>query len=90
MIIKRKVIEVPKTKFDKPRYPPINNLRAAILERKFVSGFSWGDLGEAAGLSASAMRKLATTKPPQEWSEKVRTAVCRRLEIKVNVNVTGE
>ena len=79
-----------RTKLDKPRYPPINNLRAAILERKFVSGLSWEDLGSAGGISATAMRKLATTKAPQEWPEKVRTGVCRLLDVRVSTTVMGD
>ncbi len=81
---------MPRTKFDKPRYPPINNLRAAILERKFVAGMSWEDLASAAGISGASMRKLATAKPPDEWPPKVRTGVCRLLDIKVSTTVVGE
>lgn len=79
-----------KTKLDAPRYPPINNLRAAILERKFVAGMSWDDLASAAGISGASMRKLATAKPPDEWPPKVRTGVCRLLDIKVSTTVVGE
>ena len=81
---------MPRTRFDKPRYPPINNLRAAILERKFVAGMSWDDLASAAGISGASMRKLATAKPPDEWPPKVRTGVCRLLDIKVSTTVVGE
>ena len=81
---------MPRTKLDKPKYPPINNLRAAILERKFVSGLSWAEIGEAAGMSESAMQKLAKTKAPEEWPLKVRNAVCRLLDIRVTITVTGE
>ena len=81
---------MPRTKFDKPKYPPINDLRAAILERKFVSGLGWKEIGEAAGISETAMRKLVSTKAPEEWPIKVRTAVCRLLEIRVTVKISGE
>ena len=81
---------MPRTKFDRPRYPPINQLRAAILDRKFIAKLSWEDLGQAAGISGAAMRKLATRKEPQEWPQKVRNSVCRLLDIKVTVTVTGE
>ena len=81
---------MPRTKFDKPRYPPINQIRAAVLERKFISGMTWEDLGKAAGISGAAMRKLASSKPPEEWPVKVRNGVCRLLDIKVTVIVTGE
>jgi len=81
---------MPRTRFDKPRYPPINNLRAAILERKFVAGLSWEDLANAAGISGASMRKLATAKAPDEWPPKVRNSVCRLLDIKVSTTVCGE
>jgi len=81
---------MPRTKFDKPRYPPINNLRAAILERKFVARLSWDDLASAAGISGASMRKLATAKPPDEWPPKVRTGVCRLLDIKLSTTIVGE
>lgn len=81
---------MPKTKLDIPKYPPINDLRAAILERKFVSGITWEDLAAVAGIKGSTMRKLARDKPPQEWSRPVLIAVCRYLEIKVNVSILGK
>lgn len=81
---------MPRTKLDAPRYPPINQLRAAILERKFVGKLSWDDLARAAKIEGSAMRKLVTTKPPEEWPPEVRNAVCRLLDLRVNIVVTGE
>ena len=81
---------MPRTRFDRPRYPPINQLRAAILERKFVSGMSWEDLGASAGISGASMRKLATTKAPEEWPQKVRNAILRKLDIRLSVNIISE
>lgn len=81
---------MPRTKLDKPRYPPINDLRAAILERKFVSGMTWEDLGAVAGVKGATMRKLAREKPPQDWTPQVRNAVCRLLEIKINISIKGD
>lgn len=81
---------MPRTRFDKPRYPPINNLRAAILDRKCSAHLSWADLAAPAGITPETMRKLASTKPPQEWPKKVRDNVCRFLEIKINTTVVGE
>ena len=81
---------MPRTRFDKPRYPPINTLVAAILERKFVAGLSWEDLGSAGGISATAMRKMATTKAPEEWPPKVKNGVCRLLDIRVSTTIVGE
>lgn len=79
-----------RTKLDKPRYPPINELRAAILERKFVANLTWDELGAAAGVKGTTMRKLAREKPPQEWTPKVRNAICRLLDIKINITIMGD
>lgn len=74
---------MPKTKFDKPKYPPINNLRAAILERKFAAKLTWDDIAAAAHITPTTMRGLFSRKPPEEWPSDVRNAVCRYLDIKV-------
>lgn len=74
---------MPKTKFDKPKYPPINNLRAAILERKFAAKLTWDDIAAAAHITPATMRGLFSRKPPEEWPSNVRNAVCRYLDIKV-------
>ena len=81
---------MPRTKLDKPKYPPINQLRAAILERKFVGDFSWEDLGRPAGMTGDAFRMLFNRKPPEDCPSEVRNAVCRHLDIRVNISVTGE
>ena len=81
---------MPRTKLSQPRFPPINNLRAAILERKFVGRLTWAEIGAAAHISGDVMRKYATTKDPEEWPRDVRNQVCRFLEIRVTTTVTGE
>lgn len=80
---------MPKTKFDKPKYPPIDHLRAAILERKFVARLSWDDLADVAHISPATMRRLAVSKPPDEWPKDVRLSVCRYLQISVHTSITG-
>lgn len=81
---------MPRTRFSPSRFPPINNLRAAILERKFVGRLTWEQIGNAAGVSGDVMRQYATHKDPEDWPKDVRTKVCRFLEIKVTTIITGE
>lgn len=73
---------MPKTRFDKPRFPPVNRLRAMILERKFVSGMGWDDIASAANVSSGTLRGLMH-KDPWDWPRDIRTAVCRFLDIKL-------
>ena len=81
---------MPRTRFSPSRFPPINDLRAAILERKFVGRLTWEEIGAAADVSGEVMRKYATTKDPEDWPRDVRNKVCRFLEIKVTTTITGE
>lgn len=81
---------MPRTKLDKPKYPPINQLRAAILERKFVSRMSWADLAAGTGITETTMRHLAASKPPEEWPVDVRAAVCRKLGISIKVAILDD
>ena len=79
---------MPRTRFDKPRYQPINELRAVILERKFTAKLSWADIAKAANMQPDTMRQLAIRKPPQEWPEDVLKSVCRLLDLKVTQTIT--
>ena len=81
---------MPRTKFDRPRFPPINQLRAAILERKFVAHLTWDDIAAAAHVHPATMRSLITRKDPEEWPRDIRISVCRFLDIKVTQTVTDK
>ena len=81
---------MPRTNLDKPKFPPINNLRAAILERKFVGGYSWEEIAKSANISYGTMRTLVSKLPPEEWPTDVRRSVCRFLQIRVTQTVVGE
>lgn len=82
---------MPRTKLDKPKYPPIDWLMAAILERKKVMGLEWGDIADmVGGISAEYLRKLASSKPPMKWPDDVRNNVCRKLGINIRMVVEDE
>lgn len=78
---------MPKTKFDRPKYPPINQLRAAILERKFVGHYTWEDLANVAHIQPATMRALIIRKDPEEWPKDIRASICRYLDIKVTQTI---
>lgn len=80
---------MPKTRFDKPKYPPIDKLKACVLERKLVMGLGYNDLADAAGIKTDSMRHLMS-RHTDDWSPEIRKAVCRvcGLTVKTVVGVT--
>ena len=83
---------MPRTKLgEKYSAPPIDKLKACVLERKMVLGLEYKDLADAAGISSVYMRKLMSTKSTDDWPNDVRKSVCRRcgLTIKTVVDVTN-
>lgn len=62
-------------------YPPVNKLRAYMLERKHVSGRSWKAIATEAHVDYDYLRKLVADKDPWEWPEFVRNGVCEVLDI---------
>ena len=81
---------MPRTRFDKPKYPPIDKLKACLLERKMVMGLEYKDMADAANISSVYMRKLMANKHTDEWPNDIRKAVCRKcgLTVKTVVGVT--
>lgn len=78
---------MPRTRFDKPKYPPIDKLKACVLERKLVMGFDYSDLAEAAKVSSDHMRKLMSKRHTDEWPVEIRKAVCRKCGLTVKTVV---
>lgn len=66
------------------KFPPINKLRASILDRKLTTGMTWSDIGEGAGgYTGDYMRKLISTRDPWEWPTQIREGVCKTLQISI-------
>ena len=76
---------MPKVKLAQPKYPPINWLTAAILERKRVMKLEWNDLADKAGMTGDQLRYLLNSKPPEEWPCDVRNKVLRVLGLSVKL-----
>jgi len=70
----------------KPLYPPIDPVRACILDRKHSMKLSWSDIGRELGISGGMMRYWSQF-PPDDWPKDVRNGVCRVLGIKVKQTV---
>ena len=81
---------MPRTRFDTPKYPPIDKLKACLLERKLVMGLDYCDLADAASISNDYMRKLMSKKHTDDWPTDIKKAVCRKcgLTVKTVVGVT--
>lgn len=82
---------MPRTKLgDKyaPKYPPIDWLRAAVLERQAVLGFDLKKLAVVGGISYEYMRKLIRISP-WDWPTPVREKICKALGVKAVRGVEG-
>ena len=73
-----------------PTYPPINWLRAAMIDRKNQLKMSWDDIGEAVGTTGGALRQLMYSTPdPWDWPQYTRQKVCRVLGVETRQYVVG-
>ena len=72
-------------KAEKPKYPPIDKLKAAVLERKLVMHLNYQDLADVANVSAVYIRKMMTEKHSDDWNPHVREAICQYLGLNVKV-----
>ena len=75
-------------KYCAPKTPPIDWLRAAVLERQAVLGYDLKRLAVVGGVSYDYFRKLIRMSP-WEWPTPVRERVCRELGIKCVRGVAG-
>ena len=78
---------MPRSKFDKPRFPEIDKLRACILDRKMSMKKNWSDLASAANVSEGYLRRLVPTTSSDQWNPQIRDALCRYLGIRIKVEV---
>lgn len=76
---------MPRTRFDKPRYPPVDWLMAAILERKKVMKLEWKDIADEVGMSPEALRKMVMTKAPAEWTKETRDKILKVLGLRAKL-----
>ena len=81
------MVNMPRSKFDKPRFPKIDRLRACILDRKMSMRKTWHDLAEAANVSEGYLRRIVPTTPSDQWNPQIREALCRYLGIRIKVEV---
>ena len=72
-------------KAERPKYPPVDKLKAAVLERKLVMHLSSEDLGNAAHVSGWYIRKMLSSKHSDDWNPEVRKAICEYLGLNVKV-----
>lgn len=68
--------------------PPIDWLKAAILERQDALGYNLKDLAAVGGISYDHMRRLIHVSP-WDWPKAVRERVCKALGVKPLQGVEG-
>jgi len=70
--------------FTEEKAPPIDWLKAAILERQNVLCYNLKDLAAVGGITYDYMRRLIHTSP-WLWPKKVRENVCNLLGITIDM-----
>lgn len=83
---------MPRTKLGEkfaPKDPPIDWLKAAILERIQVKGYNLKILATRIDVSYEYLRTLMG-RPPMEWPHNYRDAVCRELGIRYQIRIEGQ
>ena len=78
---------MPRTKFDKPRFPPIDKFRACVLDRKMAMKLNWEDIANACDINGDYLRRLVANTPSDQWNPNLRNKMCRFLGIRVNVEI---
>lgn len=81
---------MPRTKLTEKycRNPPIDWVRAAVLERQAVLGYDLKKLSAVGGISYDYMRRLIRVSP-WEWPVGVRCRICDELGLKLIMGVEG-
>ena len=78
---------MPRSKFDKDRFPPVDKVRAAILDRKMSMKKSWADIAEACNINGDYLRRLVATTPSEDWNPALRNAMCRYLGLRIHSEI---
>ena len=68
--------------------PPIDWLRAAVLERKAVKSLDLKTMAKIACVSYERMRHLIL-KSPWDWPRDIRESICANLGIDISVTPDG-
>ena len=68
--------------------PPIDWLRAAVLERQAVLGYDLKQMAAIGGISYESMRKYIRVSP-WDWPPALREKICRKLGVKPIRGVAG-
>lgn len=79
---------MPRTRLDRRRDPPIDYVKAVMMERKLALHLTYDDIAKSANITPDYLRKLMATKNTDEWSSDIRKAVCRTLGIKIETTLS--
>ena len=82
---------MPRTKLGEkysPKDPPIDWLRAAVLERKAVKRLDLKTMAKMSCVSYERMRNLIL-QSPWDWPREIRERVCKSLGINLTITPDG-
>lgn len=74
---------MPKLRTNRPKNPPVDWLKAAILERRVSMSVPNEVLCKAAMISEPYLRKLLTQKHTRDWPYDIKECICKELGITI-------
>lgn len=75
-------------KYCEPQRPPVDWLRAAIMERAAVYGYDLQKLAAIGGCSYSSMRQW-WRRSPWQWPQQLRDRICKEFGLQPLQGVAG-
>ena len=81
---------MPKVRTNRPKNPPVDWLKAAILARKGALSITNEALCKSAMISEPYLRKLLTQKHTREWPYDVKVRICTELGITIRTKLDVE
>ena len=79
---------MPKTKLSQRNTPPVDYVKACMLERKLALKLNYDEIAKGANITPDYLRKLMTTKHTDDWSPDIRKAVCKELGINIQTTIS--
>ena len=72
---------------DKPKYPPIDKLKAVILERKLTMGFTYDDFAVSANTTPTYIRKMFSKMHSSQWNPEIKESICKKCGIGIKMSI---
>lgn len=74
-----------KARSERQKYPPVDKLKAVVLERKLAMHLNSQDLADVANVSAVYIRKMISSQHSDDWNPSVKKAICDYLGLNIKI-----